>query len=147
MGLFKQRSIVSLGFTGTQEGMTRKQRHAVLELIRAIEPDEAHHGDCIGADKDFHHLMEGFEDVKIYVHPPLCDDKRAFCEGIILPAKDYLVRNQDIVRASTVLIATPKEYEEQVRSGTWATARYAWKANKPIHIVLPDGRFLVMEIS
>ena len=55
------------------------------------------------------------------------------------PAKDYLVRNHDIVDVCDVLVATPGQKEEQIRSGTWATIRYARKIRKQIIIVYPDG--------
>lgn len=47
-------------------------------------------------------------------------------------------RNHDIVDATEWLIATPKKFEE-IRSGTWATVRYAKKVKKPVTIIWPDG--------
>ena len=73
------------------------------------------------------------------IHPPNIKDKRAFCNDyrFSFPEKPYLERNHDIVDNSDVLIATPKESVEQIRSGTWATIRYAKKLNKPIMIMEP----------
>ena len=42
---------------------------------------------------------------------------------------------------SDILIATPKEKEEQLRSGTWATIRYAKKTKKIVFLVYPDGKY------
>jgi hypothetical protein len=56
-----------------------------------------------------------------------------------MPAKPYLVRNHEIVDDSQVLIAAPKEFTEQLRSGTWATIRYARKIGRTVRIVFPDG--------
>jgi len=57
--------------------------------------------------------------------------------------QDYLVRNQDIVNECDVLVATPKENNEVLRSGTWATIRRATKAKKPVLIVNPDGMTII----
>jgi len=38
------------------------------------------------------------------------------------------------------MIATPGEVDEQLRSGTWSTVRFARKQGKPVHVILPDGR-------
>jgi hypothetical protein len=45
----------------------------------------------------------------------------------------------DIVVESELLIATPKEVKEQLRSGTWATVRRARKVGIPIILITPDG--------
>jgi hypothetical protein len=57
-------------------------------------------------------------------------------------AKPYLSRNKDIVLETELLIATPGEEEEQIRSGTWSTVRYARSLKRMINIVLPDGRVI-----
>ena len=41
--------------------------------------------------------------------------------------------------ATDTLVAAPKEDEEVVRSGTWATVRYARKAGRVVLVVRPDG--------
>jgi hypothetical protein len=98
----------------------------------------AHHGDCVGADHTFHLYAAtlGFYTV---IHPPIHTRWRAYCQGDEhLEAKEYLLRNKDIVRAVDILIACPSG-EEKLRSGTWSTVRYARGLGKPIHIVRPDG--------
>jgi hypothetical protein len=102
---------------------------------------EFHHGDCVGADAEAHRIASfilGPE--KIWVHPPLNEKKRAFsADGHKLPPKDYLERNHDIVDAATVVFATPKTQGETLRSGTWATVRYAQKQDRLVFVVTPDG--------
>jgi len=49
------------------------------------------------------------------------------------------VRNHKMVDSAGVLLATPKEDHEVLRSGTWATIRYAYKKNKQVVLVWPDG--------
>lgn len=126
------------GFTGTQEGMTPFQKGAIRGLFSLIS-GELHHGDCIGSDAEAHDIAVelGWE---IVIHPPSNPAKRAFkTASRILRPWPYLERNHHIVDATKVLVATPKEYEEQMRSGTWATIRYAQKKHRPILIVYPNG--------
>ena len=132
---------MAVGFTGTQLGLAWKQKatlRSILEQLHSVFL-KFHHGDCIGADKESNDLAReiGF---KIVSHPPLNESKRAFCEADqILPSKEYLERNHDIVNHSQILIACPKESQEVVRSGTWSTIRYARKMQKDIIIIYFDG--------
>lgn len=129
-----------LGFTGTQRGMTAKQKKAFTNLILQKSPAEFHHGDCIGADEIAHIIFRESCNGKIILHPPSKQGKRAFCEAdVSLTPLPYLDRNKEIVINSDELIAAPGEFEEQLRSGTWSTVRFARKQGHPIHIILPDG--------
>lgn len=127
-----------VGFTGTQDGMTEEQATRFELIIISSIIAEFHHGDCIGADADAHDMVAE-HGVKIVIHPPDIPMKRAFRKGTILPEKPYLVRNRDIVDASDVLLATPRENYEQRRSGTWSTIRYAQKCGKSILLIWPNG--------
>lgn len=132
-----------VGFTGTQKGMTALQYLAVTNLFDQLDVDEFHHGDCLGADQDAHDIANDLSK-KIVIHPPLNARARAFCSGTktsILAAKEYLARNHDIVEASEVMIATPGEFKEQLRSGTWATIRWARRLKRRLYIVFPDGSY------
>lgn len=132
-----------VGFTGTRWGMTPHQSSSFLELVKTLNIVEFHHGDCVGADADAHHIIQSNTEAKIVIHPPNNESGRAFCEAeCILPKKEYLVRNHDIVNSSDILIATPGECTEQLRSGTWATIRYARKAGKKVYIIVPDGKII-----
>ena len=130
---------MKVGFTGTKVGMTLLQAKAVHGLLIPMKPDEIHHGDCIGADANFHDLSLK-SGAKSIIHPPKNPQYRAWCKGDLLwEEKDYLTRNHDIVDCSDIIIATPKGLEE-LRSGTWATIRYTKRLNKHLYIVWPDGR-------
>lgn len=49
------------------------------------------------------------------------------------PAKPYLERNKDIANEGIDgLIAAPSGWVEELRSGTWATVRYARKLKRTI---------------
>lgn len=130
-----------IGFTGTQQGMTEKQKAKVrLILSNNFWPEqEFHHGDCLGADAEAVNIASEIG-YMIACHPPLFEGKRAFTRfDTIYDAKSYLERNHDIVDAVGLMIATPKETTEVLRSGTWATIRYAQKIGRNIGIIFPDG--------
>lgn len=89
----------------------------------------------------------------IVVHPPVDSKLRAWCgtkrgkdDGKYRPAnqhtepRPYIERNHDIVDACDVLVAIPGTEEQGLRSGTWATMRYAHKQGKRIEAVLPSGK-------
>jgi hypothetical protein len=141
-----------LGFTGTRSGMTDEQESAFERILNHHRPSEAHHGDCVGADHDFYLLLlalrtEGDSEVmswsrncKLVLHPPDKKYNRAFCGwDECRPPAPYLVRDHEMVDEIDVLLACPKNDQEQLRSGTWATVRYARQQRKHIIIVWPDG--------
>lgn len=128
------------GFTGTQKGMSKPQRVMFKVLLHSMLIDVLDHGDCIGSDEQAHKIADKIRGMRIRIHPPIKTDKRAYCKGMwIAPPKPYLERNKDIVNNTHMLIATPFEFEEQLRSGTWSTIRYAVKQGRPVHIIFPDG--------
>lgn len=129
---------MKVGFTGTRRGITPEQRVAVFGLLVGVT--EAHHGDCLGADAEFHEIITSLGGIKRVGHPPSDPKSRAWCQfDELLPEKDYLARNRDIVEATELLIACPGEDTEMHRSGTWSCVRYARKLSKPIRLVYPDG--------
>ena len=137
-----------IGFTGTQSGMTQAQKLMFDAIVLSANEHgavEFHHGDCIGADNEAHEavllLSKHFScNVKTIIHPPIIKSKRAFCSAD--ESRDplpYLDRNQKIVDSIDILIATPAEQKEKLRSGTWSTIRRAREQSKPILIINPDG--------
>lgn len=135
--------IIHIGFTGTQIGMTDRQRNIVADFMDDIPlPVAGHHGDCIGADAQFDKICREL-DWQRYIHPPDIERKRAFCVlnlsygDVLYKPRPYLDRNHDIVDACDLVIVAPKEEEEQLRSGTWATYRYAQKMGRFIKLVTP----------
>jgi hypothetical protein len=130
-----------IGFTGTQKGMSDYQKSVLRARLSNIkntnQGNEFHHGDCIGADAEAH-IIAKLLGYRIIIHPPINGIKRAFCDGdLILPEKDYLARNQDIVEACDFLIACPISLKEEVRSGTWYTIRFARRREKKLIILGP----------
>jgi len=128
-----------VGFTGTREGMTDAQRATVRLLLEDYAPSWAHHGDCVGADADFHHLAKA-AGASVMLHPPSDPKLRAGLVGDdIAFEKPYLDRNRDIVNACEVLIATPKGTMDARNGGTWYTINYARQKGRRTVIVWPDG--------
>lgn len=118
--------------------MTAEQA-ATVERITKSGFDEVHHGDCVGADTDMHRIARA-NGQRVVGHPPTNPRLRAWNEcDDLLPEADYHVRNRAIVDACDVLVATPAEYDEQPRGGTWGTVRYARSVGREHVVVLPDG--------
>jgi len=134
---------MKIGFTGTQGALTEKQINNLVDFLAATEIKEVHHGDCKGADKLFHDavFMVKGQTAKIIIHPPDIDFMRAFCKGDeIRNPLTYRERNAMIVEECEMLLVFPKANKEELRSGTWMTARLAKKKNKPYLVFYPDGR-------
>jgi hypothetical protein len=135
------------GFTGSSTITFPPQRSAFTSWLSAHrnEMEGLDHGDCVMADEFAHAMVREFTDAKITIHPPTNDSKRAFCMGDHewLP-KPYLARNKDVVDATETLLAMPHG-EEELRSGTWSTIRYAHKRGKPVIIFWPDGQITSSE--
>lgn len=139
---------IHVGFTGTSKGMTQGQKSYVQNGLLDLNVEahriggilHFHHGDCVGADEQAHAIAVSILTpnlIRVHIHPPDNDKKRAFCKSVnIHPAKPYLVRNHDIVDASSVIFVVPKGHIEELRSGTWATYRYAKK--KGIDIIMVE---------
>lgn len=134
---------MNTGFTGTSQGMSDDQKAAVKNYLIDNFGGSFHHGDCVGADAEASEIAAELG-LWIVVHPPENESKRAFCQKVrvILPPKPYLERNRDIVNSCDRLIATPLEGGEILRSGTWATVRYARKVGKPVTIIYRDGTII-----
>jgi hypothetical protein len=140
---------VIIGFTGTRSGMTAYQQAEVRDLLAhgwseiILPATMVHHGDCVGADAEFHTIARGLG-VAIVIHPPTDAKLRAFCTGAfeVRERKPYLERNKAIVEQTAFLIAAPKEPNEPRAGrgqGTWSTVRYARALGRP-HIVIPPRR-------
>lgn len=136
---------MAIGFTGTQQGMTQRQKDALHVWLRELRVPhvEFHHGDCIGADKEADGIAHSLG-YTIAIHPPILTHKRAWCDAPpdrvnvkMFIAKEYIARNHDIVDACEVLIACPATVGETIRSGTWATVRYARKIGKRVIVIEP----------
>lgn len=137
--------VKAVGFTGGRKGLTDLQKSSLDAFIAPMKISRFHSGDCRGCDEQAFKVVRRLHpNVYMEVHPPSNKSMRAYCRpwqgcGVVHPPRPYLTRNHDIVDATDLLIATPNSMEEKLNSGTWATIRYARKAQKPIVCIFPDG--------
>ena len=130
----------SVGFSGSRVKLSQERYGDLFNKLDNFKKEGYaffRHGDCIGSDEIAHGfaLKLGFS---IILHPPIISFKRAFCKNttIVNPTKPFLIRNREIVDNSDILIAMPKNpKEEELRSGTWQTIRYARKRGREIFII------------
>lgn len=142
--------MIHIGFTGSQYGMslpTKKKLVSVLcdikqAAIFSSAPTCFHHGDCIGSDAVASGIASYYQYL-VHAHPQFNEKKRAFSQynDVIHAPKEPLDRNQEIVDVSRIMIATPHTMNEVIRSGTWATIRYARKLDRELCIIFPDGSY------
>jgi len=133
---------VRIGFTGTHLGMSVRQKALVeMHLLEQFKPEMnwLMHGDCIGADAEAASIARrvGYG---IWVFPPINEYRRAFtiADRREDPA-DYIDRDRNIVDNCEILLVTPHTNYEMIRSGTWATYRYAKSLDRKIVLVYPFG--------
>ena len=134
------------GFTGTRKGMTDGQKESLSELLGSLNRIVAvvHHGDCVGADAEFHGICHEFG-FQIHIHPPTNQKHRAFCQSADFEEKPkaYITHNYNIVNACDLLLATPSG-AERTRSGTWSTIRYARQQDKKVIVITTNGEIDVL---
>jgi len=113
---------MKIGFTGTQRGMTDAQKNTLRKMV----PNDAelHHGRLRWEPMQRRMIFSVFTELRCVGHPPSNPTKRAYkLVDEWRSEKEYLERNKDIVNETGMLIATPAEATEQLRSGTWSTIR------------------------
>jgi predicted Rossmann fold nucleotide-binding protein DprA/Smf involved in DNA uptake len=138
---------IPMGFTGTRAGVTVSQRVVLGAILEEARPSVVYHGGAYGADEDFHNIIRTHErlairSTKIIVYPHNLPYDIAM--GLIEPFEYQeksppLQRNRKIVSLCDVLVACPKTYTEEQRSGTWATIRYAKTIKRWTIFIWPGG--------
>lgn len=138
--------MIDVGFTGTHIGMTKEQWTGVMDWLfrHRNEIGEVHHGDCVGADTEFHGICLELG-IPIVMHPPSDDRSRGFNTGALRveEPQPFLKRDRAIVHETALLLATPAQPHEPKHSragGTWYTIRYARKQAQPVAIFWPTER-------
>jgi hypothetical protein len=133
------------GETGTRDGATRLQLASVGWLWSRYHITGLRDGDCVGVDAQLYHMARAMN-LDVVIHPPTNDKFRAFCgaydtQTTILPEKGYYERDRDLVNASAVMVACPKQLLElgKMQGGTWYTINYTRKLKLPLAIAWPNG--------
>lgn len=142
-----------VGFTGTRQEITAEQTDEILDFVISRSPHRFLHGGAIGSDQLLHEMIlhqpaSIATAIEIY---PASQQRHRYWEGqkhiafysgrdcIVHPPIPPLTRNRIIAERCDWLLACPATSEEELRSGTWTTVRYARHAKKPISIVCPNG--------
>lgn len=120
--------------------MTADQFAVLIDVLACHLPLGLRHGDCRGADAEACRTAQALS-IPTHAHPGMSMLWRAHTTGNLTVAKPKpeLARDRVIARLCLYLIAIPKDFTEQKRSGTWATIRYAHQYGKPIIYIYPDG--------
>lgn len=133
--------MMMVAITGTRQGLSLQQK-ATLELWLAFHPLNCLcHGAAYGTDEYL--AVRANEGTHVIAFP--CNLKGQTSEKAIqasdevFDAEPPLERNRAMVDYAMELIAFPRLMEEEQRSGTWATIRYARRRNVPVTIFWPDG--------
>jgi len=118
-----------VGFTGTREGMSNAQQEKLIERLKQLKEEfdivSFHHGDCVGSDEEAATIASMLGIVTV-AHPPRAAKFRAYHPStVVRTPKPFMVRNYDIVLECHHLFVAPRTDEEELRSGTWATYRFA----------------------
>jgi hypothetical protein len=140
-----------VGFTGTREGGTVEQMLATRAFLRGIFlrnwADVFVHGGSGNSDHFAHMEVRAAQQLagagEIWVFPAIEGRLISTAEnvpfhGIIAEPIPALERNHIIAGLADGLLAVPAT-DEEGRSGTWATVRYALKLGCPVYIVKRNG--------
>ena len=132
----------TIAFTGNCFGLSDDQKKEIIKIFDTCPNITVFHGDCVGADTDFHNLCLEYrtkqnKQIQIHIYLPDNDKLRGFNKGdIYMNPQPYLTRNKNMVKKCDILIGCPiDKNKEQLRSGTWATIRYANKIKKQIYLL------------
>ena len=126
-----------IGFTGTRKIklITKQRLFDLLKVLISFKIDydtdlAVVHGCAEGTDTYFHNLCL-LGNISIIGRPCIPTKLENF--DILYDPSPPLKRNKEIVNDCNILIALPlSPSQEELRSGTWATIRYAKAQNKKI---------------
>lgn len=110
-----------VGLVVGEEGMTPEQFASFKEIIESAGATEIHHP---GVSSRVHMLCKSLAPVEVHYD-----------------ARDFHAGNAEVVRASQVVIATPKGMATGGRRKTvWDHVKLAKHRSVPVKVILPDGK-------
>lgn len=138
---------LTIGFTGNRYGLKTEQKYEINLILNnyldLYDNIIFSHGDSIGSDTEFHKICLHYKytrlnkNITIRIFPSNNHILRAFNNAdILMEEKPNLVRNQNIIKNSSILIACPiDKNKEEIKSETWSIIRQAKRNNLTIHIL------------
>lgn len=120
-----------ISFIGAPGGMNAYQKTSVERLLKMFEPTEVHHGDCLGADEEFHNIATR---LNLYTasHPQKDEELKANCmANHINLAKSKERANRDLVKVCELLLAAP-DVPEGHFDPTWMVIRTAKRTGRAV---------------
>jgi hypothetical protein len=126
-------------FYGNKKGFERTPDKLLQQFFKENEIIEFHHGDSIGADSQAHQIyLAVHPGKKVFLHPTTKDRGFNKAENLVEYSEEPnpLKRNERIVRICDLLLVCPKSIQQEARSGTWATYRYAMKLKKKVLVLI-----------
>lgn len=148
-------------FVGSQNGMTKWQENELAKVFKHLNIAEICYRDYIGSDiiairvalscgiKNFHiypindSKKRGFSfptSNLLYKWISYNDERYGTVYYKLEPVQAPLLAGSAIINDSQLLIATPKEFTNSIRSATWAVIRKAWHAKKEVITIPPVDR-------
>lgn len=128
-----------LAITGSREGLTLKQRRALVVLIHVWGVTTLVHGDCIGVDAQAD-AIAAEHGIARFAFPSEVTTTRARCDqrGCVYLAKPGmpLARNGRIVERGDITAAFPRASSR----GTWDAVRKSRALGRPTVVIGDDGR-------
>lgn len=128
---------MKIAFTGTREGMNEYQLEQLEKILTENRSFIVYggHGNCIGADVQFHKAFRRILDRNTYLAVFPSTSKRTRAPdprdaSYIDDPESPTTRDHTIVISAGpggTLIAAPLDDNETAKSGTWLTVRYARK--------------------
>jgi hypothetical protein len=131
---------MEIGVTGSRHGLSERQLAWARAFLTTNKHSIAavHHGDCVGADSEFHDLVrEIVPTAVLHVHPPTNPLFRARKRGLVYPCLHYHTRNTRIIQLCTHLLAFPAAGRS---TGTRWTIHAAQSMNRRTTVVRAQER-------
>ena len=138
----------TVGVTATRRGLTDPQLVTATDVLRLryeLGAHTLHHGACVGGDERLaevaFQLGYTLEAWPAELPARYVSERALALSHVVHDQQPPLERNHDIVdHASDCLVVCPGDRVEKLRSGTWATVRYARRRpSLPRLVCWPDG--------
>ena len=140
-----------VGFVGGFKDFVEEQKETFSHLIKELNPEEYHHGDLVGSEKEAHDIVRLLlPSCKIHIHPSVRDNKRAFCKGDVMHIEmDYVPRDLDLLEDIQLLIVCHMLVTNKSRlmRSTGPNAMISHAKEQGIDLLIIDTKGHLEEIS